>query len=144
MEITISDEFKVIGLRLTCSEEQLGIEMPKLWKSFKDRVHEVKNRVDSYIMDVCLEVVEKNYTQCICLKVNNFNFVPIGMESIIIPSQKYIHYKHQGNVKDIGVSFWNMKNWAKENGYTIDIQDFKIDANLENNELVHELYLKIL
>jgi predicted transcriptional regulator YdeE len=144
MDIILLNEFKVIGFKVTCSEERLGTEMPELWKSFMARAGEIKNRSDNYIMDICIEVVGKDYTQCICLKVDDFDFVPSGMDAIVIPSQKYIHHRHEGNVKDIWLSFWNMQKWAKENGYTIDPQDCKIDAGLEDNESIHELYIKIL
>lgn len=144
MKIVILDEFKVIGFKRTFIEDQLRIEMPRLWNVFMSRLREIENRSDTYVMDISLEVVEKNYTQCICSRVENFDYVPSGMDAIVIPSQKYIHFIHEGNVNDIWLSFLKMQNWAKENGYIIDPLDFKIDSNLENNGLVHDLYIKIL
>lgn len=144
MEIITLDEFKAIGLKTSCKEEQLGIEMPKLWEIFISRVHEIKNRTDNYVMDICLEVVENVYTQSICVKVENFNFVPEGMEAIIIPEQNYIRLRHEGSAENIWMSFGNMQKWAKENGSILDPRDFKIDASLEDDDLIHELYIKIL
>lgn len=143
-EIVELNEFKVIGFKITCKDDKLFEEMPKLWIEFMHRLGEINNRIDDYVMDISLEVTGKDYTQCICAKVDSFDYIPKGMVGLTIGKQKYIHYKHKGPVNQIWMSFYNMQKWSEEKGYILDPMDFKIDSNIENNDNVHELYIRII
>lgn len=55
MEIVNKVEFKAIGLKITCKEEELWVKMPNLWRLFKERVGEVENRRNLSVIDICLE-----------------------------------------------------------------------------------------
>lgn len=138
------DEFKVVGFKVICKEDKLEVEMPKLWMVFLERLEEIKNRTDNCVIDISLDVIDKDYTQCICARVDSFDNIPDEMVGLAIPKQKCIYYKHEGPVKEIWMSFYNMMKWAEENGHTLDPSDFKIDINEENNEQVHDLYIRIV
>lgn len=143
MEIVSKIAFKAIGLKIICKEEELGVEMPKLWRLFKERIEEVSNRSNLNVIDICLERKGQNYTQFICCEVDSIEKVPGGMEGIIIPEQRYVYFEHEGNEVDIWKSFGAMEKWAIDNGYNIHSSEFKMDFSLLEPNGSHRLYLKI-
>jgi len=143
MEIVSKVEFKAIGLKITCKEEELGVEMPKLWRLFKERVGEVANRRNLSVIDICLERKDQHYTQFICCEVYNLEKIPEGMEGIIIPQQRYVYFEHEGSEMDIWKSFGAMEKWAVDNGYNIHSSEFKMDFSSSEFNGAHKLYLKI-
>ena len=143
-ELITKNEFKVIGMRIICDWSQLQTEMSKLWKNFIQRVEEIKNRTSDYMIDMCLQVVENDFTQLICVEVSDLSYVPEGMIALTIPSQTYAYLKHEGPTEDIWKSFEELQNWIKERGLIIDPLDFKMDYCQNDPLLPHELYQKII
>jgi len=143
-ELITKNEFEVIGMKITCDMSQLHTEMPKLWKSFMERVGEIKNRINDYAIDISLEVIERDFTQLICVEVSDLSYIPVGMVGMIIPSQSYGYLKHEGQVEDIWKSFAALQNWIVEKGFTLDPLDFKMDYCPSNDALPHELYQKVI
>lgn len=143
-ELITKNEFKVIGMKITCDWSLLHIEMPKLWNKFTQRVGEIKNKTNEYIIDMNLQVVKNQFTELICVEVNDLSYIPEGMTGLVIPSQTYAYLKHEGTTEDIWKSFGELQSWIKETGLTRDPLDFKMDYCLSDPMLPHELFQKIV
>lgn len=77
------------------------MEMPKLWNKFTQRVGEIKNRTSEYMIDINLQVVQNEFTELICVEVNNLSYIPEGMTGLVIPSQSYAYLKHEGPIEEL-------------------------------------------
>jgi len=110
---------------------------------FMQRTEEIKNTVNDYLIDICLQKKENEFTQLICVEVSDLNYIPEGMTGMVIPQQTYAHLKHEGYVEDIWKSFLNLRRWIKKTGLTIDPLDFKMDCCIKDTGSTHELFQKV-
>jgi predicted transcriptional regulator YdeE len=143
-KLITKNEFKVIGLKITCDWSQLHMEMLKLWNDFTLRVGEIKNRTNEYMIDINLQVVQNEFTELICVEVNDLCDIPDGMTGLVIPTQTYAYTQHEAPIEDIWKTFGELQSWIKETGRVIDPLDFKMDYCLNDSSLPHELYQKIV
>ncbi|PLT29588.1 GyrI-like domain-containing protein [Peribacillus deserti] len=144
MDIVMKEEFYVIGKKVTCPWQELGALMPEAWKTVMERKDEIPNRLSPYILDICLHVIDGEFTQLVGVEVSSLEHIPDGLNGAVIPKQKYIYSKHTDSVMDIAGHFGRMIEWAKENCLTIDPFDFKIQYSPEyNEERGYDLYFKL-
>ncbi|WP_442598368.1 GyrI-like domain-containing protein [Neobacillus sp. D3-1R] len=145
MQIVKKEAFNVVGKKVIAHWQELGVEMPKAWKEVIERKAEVKNRISPNILDICLQLVNEEFTQLVCVEVSDLSEIPEGFEGVHIPEQQYLYTKHTGSVMEIAQTFGAMIQWAKDNHLTIDPLDFKIQYTHENNpEEGYDLYFKII
>lgn len=109
-ELITKNEFKVIGMKITCGRSLLHLEMPKLWNKFTQRVGEIKNRTSEYMIDINLQVVQNEFTELICVEVNNLSYIPEGMTGLVISSQSYAYLKHEGPLEELFNLIQNLYN----------------------------------
>ncbi|PLS17359.1 hypothetical protein CVD28_12395 [Bacillus sp. M6-12] len=144
MQIIKKPGFYVVGKKVSCPWEQLGIEMPKAWAEVTRRKHEISNKVSPYTLDICLQLKDGIFTQLVGVEVSKITEVPDGFEGISIPEQNYVHTRHTGTEMEMIHTFENMIKWAKENNHTIDPEDFKIQFAPDDKNGAHELYYKVV
>ncbi|HYK74533.1 MAG TPA: GyrI-like domain-containing protein [Pseudoneobacillus sp.] len=145
MQIVKKEAFNVVGKKVVAPWQQLGTEMPKAWQEVMARRDEINHRTSPYILDICLQLVNGEFTQLVCVEVSDFVDIPNGFEGAHIPEQQYIYTKHTGSVMEIAETFGAMIQWAKDNHLTIDPLDFKIQYTHENSpEEGYDLYFKIV
>lgn len=145
MKIVQKNAFKVVGIKVEATWEELWTQMPQAWDQFIDRYDEIDNRVeDNCFMDISVEKKGELYTQFICTEVTGFEDIPTNMEILEVPSQKYIFHQHRGTLHEIASSFGEIYAWAEANGH--DARDFKIDRGYTpwQSEREHELFVKIV
>lgn len=144
MKIVQKAPFKVVGIKVVANWEDLWVEMPKAWQKFISRHQEIQRRVSKTFIDISLDKEGQTYTQLIGSEVSDFEAIPEGMVGIEIPAQTYIHYRHEGPVKEIAASFGKMHAWADENRYAVD--DFKVDIGYteEGQEQEHDLFIRLV
>lgn len=143
MEIIEKGSLAIIGIKVEAGWRELHSKMPEVWAIAKKRLTKIKKRKEDVMMDLSLEVTNGRYTQLIGIKVEQSATAPDGMKKVEIPAQKYIHYRHEGELSCITESFGRMYDWA--NKQDIKADDFKIDYGYlrDGSEDVHELYIKI-
>lgn len=141
-QIVSKEAFHVIGMKITCAEEQLYQEMPKLWEKFLERVHEIPQRKSEFVVDICLQHIDNDYTQLVCVEVDNLSVIPEDMVGLSIPKQTYAFVKHTGSEEDIWKSFYILQDWIEEKECLVDPKDFKMDYKSEKG--YHNLYQKIM
>ncbi|WP_214805305.1 MULTISPECIES: GyrI-like domain-containing protein [unclassified Exiguobacterium] len=135
-------ELYVIGLSMTCEENELHTLMPELWREFSRRAHEIQAVVpDSFPLDVSLAHRGTTYTQCVGLPVSSLERVPKGMKGYHLPPARYVFWRHEGPDIEIWKSFEKIQRFAHKQGVELDPLDFKID---ETREGTHHLYQRIL
>jgi len=134
-------ELYVIGLGLTCEENELHTLMPELWREFSRRSHEIPAEPGSYPLDLSLGQRGTKHMQCIGLPVASLDQIPKGMKGHHIPPARYIFWKHEGPDIEIWKSFEKMQRFAQKQGITLDPLNFKIDDTRDNT---HHLYQRIL
>lgn len=143
MEIVTKEGFAVVGMKVACHWQELGKLMPLAFKEMHQRLDEVKNKVNANVLDVCLQVVNEEFTQLVCVETTDIEPTPEGMEGHFIPTQQYVYSKHTGPDYEMPNTFGKMMEWAKENGHTIDPLDFKIQYPASEDGS-YDLYVKIV
>lgn len=143
MKIVEKESFTAVGLKVEGGWEELHTKMPKAWETFKKRINEIGERKSDTMMDLSLDISDGQYTQLIGVAVEETADAPKGMLKVIIPSQKYLWYKHEGDLTGIAESFGKMYEWAEEND--ISAKEFKMDTGYlqDESESKHDLYIKI-
>ncbi|MDF2699994.1 MAG: transcriptional regulator [Haloplasmataceae bacterium] len=142
MRIIEKEKFNVVGSIITCEEQKLTIEMPKLFKKVEERKLEIVNRINDLIMDICISINGKMFKQMACYEVSSLENIPIELTVLTIPKYNYLYYKHVGLNYEIYDAFVAMYDYALENKLVLDETEFKIE--IYNDELSeYDLYLKL-
>lgn len=143
MEIVEKGGFKAVGLQVLAEWEQLYTKMPEKWEIFKENVHKINHRTGNTMMDISRSEEGGVYVQLICVQVEKFEDVPPEMTTLSVPTQKYIHHRHEGDIGKIAASFGSIYEWAEKQGVNTGI--FKIDAGYlpDGSEEYHDLFVKI-
>jgi AraC family transcriptional regulator len=160
-KIVTKDEFKIVGLKCstTLKDNAENRTIPKLWQGFIPRMSEVKNAVnpkESY--GICLNDStfdlkefsdEEEYEYLAGLEVPDFDNMPEGMITRVIPKQKYAVFTHKGSLDKLSKTYdYIYGTWAAKGEEKIaDADDFELyderfDAqNPENSEM--DIYVPI-
>ncbi|MEW7291670.1 GyrI-like domain-containing protein [Aquimarina sp. 2304DJ70-9] len=121
-------EIKLIGNRLKMSVSKNRAK--ELWQSFMPKRAEIKNRIDSkfYSIEVYDDVgyfesfnPNREYEKWAAIKVNDFHFVPKGMESIKIPEGLYAVFIYIGKASEAFETYeYIYSEWVPNSDYVID------------------------
>ena len=125
--ITISAK-KIIGKSiLTCHAENKNFE---LWSSFMPRKKEIENAVSTELFSIEIFGEIKNFKdftpntffeKWAGIEVYNFENVPDGFLTIIIPEGLYAVFTYKGNGGNIAGFFKNIyTNWMQYSEYELD------------------------
>ena len=131
-KITTIDQMKVVGL--VCNTTLKNNQIPALWEKFIKRMKEVKNKINcprSY--GVCLSETIKEvkdfsedskYQYMACVEVDNFNDVPKGMITRVIPKGKYAVFTHKGDLANLRHTYdYIYGTWANKTKFKLDSRD---------------------
>jgi len=87
---------KLIGIRVTGSREELAERVPKAWRELVSRIGEIEGVVDPGTYFGVVPEADHHklagvgtYTYLCCTRVRSGKSVPKGMESLIVPAQRY-------------------------------------------------------
>ncbi len=126
-KIEVKKEFKVVGMRGSTTLKNNVI--PQMWTNFFPRMAEIKNRINydsSYGICECSDMDlpqftdETPFNELVCVEVKNFNDIPAGMVSKIIPSQKYAVFTHRGPLDNLRQTYdYIYKTWLPSSGHEI-------------------------
>jgi AraC family transcriptional regulator len=127
-EIKISPEKKLAGIRMmmTFSDNKTG----ELWRSFMPRRKELLNRVSDDLyslqvydpdMDFAKSEVNKPFEKWAAAEVADFNSIPAGMESYILPQGLYAVFQYKGAASSASETFrYIFEKWLPASGYHHD------------------------
>lgn len=119
-------ETKLIGMAMEMSltNNRTG----ELWKDFRGRDREIQNRVSADF--ISLQQYSPNYFQNIhpnnsfvkwaCVAVSDFEFVPVGMRTLVLSSGQYAVFHYQGSSADSSIFQYIYGEWLPNSDYTLD------------------------
>ena len=120
------DEIKVIGIDCftTIKEEQFGNPViPKLWKSFIPRKHEIKNIINPDVdYGICInDDLSKKLGYSACCEVGSLTDIPSGMTGRLINPRIVAIFRHLGTDTKIYDSMrYIFGVWLPESGYELE------------------------
>jgi AraC family transcriptional regulator len=119
-------EKKLIGQQLTMSlaDEKIG----ELWKSFMPRRNEITSNVNNDL--ISMAVYSPNYFSAFKLtnlfqkwatiEVANFNHMPNGMETFVLPGGLYAVFNYKGLNTDNSIYQYIFETWLPSTAYLLD------------------------
>ena len=131
-EIVTRSEMKVIGIARQYQEENLDLET--LWSAFRPNVSQITNRVGSDALGIYEEYHESvnnvGFTYICAVEVTDFNDVPEGMITRIIPEHLYAVFQHEGPISFLPETLkyiWG--SWLPKSNYEyVEKPDFELYA----------------
>lgn len=102
-EIVTRSEAKVVGIARQYQEEDLNMET--LWSAFRPNVSQITNRVGDDAFGIYEEYHESEngvgFSYICSVAVADFNDVPEGMITRIIPAHLYAAFRHEGPISSL-------------------------------------------
>jgi len=120
------------------------------WSDFEHKVNQISNRVGSDAFGIYEEYSESEdrigFTYICAVEVANFDEVPDGMISRIIPEQMYAVFRHTGDLSLLPETLkyiWG--SWLPKSDYEyVEKPDFELySPGLNPNDPEHVLFLNI-
>lgn len=143
-EIVERKEFKAIGMRGKTSLNNNTV--PALWMEFVPRMYKVPNRINGkeafgvceYIPDFDPKEFndDTEFTEFVCVEVDNFSEIPEGMFNKTIPGGKFAKFTHKGRVDTMKSTYdYIYGTWFPSSKYEV--------RNADDYELYDERFLGI-
>ena len=134
---------KLVGIRVTGSREDLGERVPKAWRELVSRLGEIEGVVDpGAFFGVVPEADqhklagEGTYTYLCCTRVRSGRSVPKGMESLIVPAQRYAQATLRGGAAEITKAYLELARFFAENAVTPNKKAFGLERFEEKRQSV--------
>lgn len=139
--IKMLSEKKLIGKRITMS---LTVNKTgELWKSFMQRRNEIQNIIGSELYS--LQVYESSYfhnfnpntefEKWAAIEVLNFDFVPAGMKTFVLPGGLYAVFHYKGLSSDNSIFEKIFGTWLPESEFELDNRPhFEVLGNNYKND----------
>ena len=131
-EIVIRPEVKIIGIARQYQEDDLDIET--LWSAFRPNVSQIENRVGCNAFGIYEEYQENDtnveFSYICSVEVSDFDHVPEGMISRVIPEHLYAVFQHKGAISSLPETLkyiWG--SWLPKSRYDyVEKPDFELYA----------------
>ena len=152
-------EFKVIGLgekfiSILSTEKNNLFVIPALWDKYLIRKNEIKKINNNVDFGICLPVENKFKThpdECLylaCAEVQNFDNVPDGMITRLIPSGEYAVFTHKGKLDKLDHSMNYIYGlWLPKSGKKLreapDLELYDSRFNLDSDASELDIYIPI-
>ncbi|QDG54656.1 hypothetical protein FIV42_29115 [Persicimonas caeni] len=115
MKLRIRDAFHLVGFYVTAPLEEISSRVPEANERLLDRLDEVDGRTGEHLLSVSLGIEDGVYTQFVGVEVEADAEPPEGMETLDLPSARWVQFSHHGPVEGIAGSIGTMRQWADEN-----------------------------
>ncbi|WP_246850227.1 GyrI-like domain-containing protein [Rufibacter roseolus] len=126
--IALLPEKKLMGMRLAMSlaDNRTG----ELWRSFLPRRREIQNSIgaDLYSMQVYdpsyfhTFSLQREFEKWATIEVKDFDLVPNGMETYILPEGLYAVFHYKGLSTDTSIFQYIFSSWLPNSNYSLDIR----------------------
>ena len=148
LEADLSQQ-KIIGIEIKADNSALGVQkIAALWQKFYQEkiLDKISNKVSDEIFAIYTDYESdftKSYKFILGVKVFDFENVPEGMISHVIPEQKYAVFTALGKMPQAVAKEWK-KIWALDlkRKYSSDFEIYNEDSNQEDESEV-EIYIAI-
>lgn len=117
---------KLIGLHLQMS--LANNKTGDLWKSFMPRRKEIKTPFTNQLFSLQVYDEEyfkvfnptKEFTKCALIEVENFEDVPDGMSTFVLPEGMYAVFHYKGLNTEISIFQYIFGEWLPQSAYVLD------------------------
>lgn len=100
----------------------------ELWRSFMPRRNEISARLNNDLISLQLyhhmHFTEfsptREFTKWAAVQVSDFDFVPPGMQTLIVPSGHYAIFLHKGSSTDMKTFDFIFREWLPASPYQLD------------------------
>ena len=140
---------KLIGIRVTGTREELAVRVPKAWRELVSRLGEIDGVVDpgtffGVVPEADLHKLEGagTYTYLCCTRVRSGQRVPKGMESLIIPTQRYAQATVRGGAAEIPKTYLELARYFAESGSVPNKKAFGLERFEEKRQSVLPPYVR--
>lgn len=151
-------DFYVIGIGKVFERDQTKEIGDLLWPRLMQRFDEIPNKLggdhqDYVTYGVCKELwnesqLQDHFNYYAGVEVAKDSNVPIGMEMIHIPKQKYAIFTHQGGIKELSLTnqyIWG--TWLPQSGYELakspDLEVYPGNFKPPESEVPFEIWVPI-
>lgn len=145
-KIELVAEKKLVGTHLTVSLSQYDVS--PLWKGFGPRRREIANTVSTDLISMSVYPAgyfsefnpKANFEKWAAAEVLNFNDVPAGMKTFILPSGLYAVFSYKGLNTDHRIFDYIFRTWIPNSKYQVDNRPhFEVlGAKYKNNDPASE------
>lgn len=115
------EEKKLVGFRVVCEDMTgYGEEIPKASMSLDRRKNEINHLVDPVKLIGAFkasETSEEDDGYWVCYEVHEFEVIPEGMVSLVVPEHKYAVLNFTGHASEIFPIYSYLHKWIEENEY---------------------------
>ena len=128
-EIKLFPGKKLMGLRrsMTFTENKTS----ELWKAFMPRRNEIKNSIGSELYSIQSYPISffnpfnpmTPFEKWAAMEVSDFNWVPNGMETLILPEGEYAVFIYKGDARNASPFFqYIFSKWIPASGYQLGVR----------------------
>ena len=125
---------KLIGIRSSGSREELAARVPKAWRELASRLGEIENVVDPGVFYGVVPEADHHklegqgsYTYLCCARVRSGRSVPKGMESLIVPAQRYAQVTVRGGTTELTKATIELARFFAQNALTPNKKAFGLE-----------------
>ena len=134
---------KLIGIRVTGSREELAERVPKAWRELVSRIGEVEGVMDpgtwlGVVPEIDHHKLEGqgSYTYLCCARVRSGRSVPKGMESLIVPAQRYAQVTVRGGAAELTQATIELARFFAQNAVAPNKKAFGLERFDEKRQSV--------
>jgi predicted transcriptional regulator YdeE len=129
--LTELEGMKLVGFRVVCEDmEGYGREIPKASMLLESRRDEIQYLVNPLKLVGAFKVVDsppEDDGYWVCFEVDEFEDIPDGMVSLVIPAQKYGVLHFQGHASQIFSVYPHLHQWLDEKGYKRNVEGWNLE-----------------
>ena len=134
---------KLIGIRTSGSREELATRVPKAWRELASRLGEIENVVDPGVFFGVVPEADHHklegqgsYTYLCCARVRSGRSVPKGMESLIVPAQRYAQVTVRGGAAELTKATIELARFFAQNAVTPNKKAYGLERFDEKRQSV--------
>jgi predicted transcriptional regulator YdeE len=151
MRVRELGELLLVGINVVCTGESEYITaIPKLAHELKQRVNEIQHIVNPHLMIGAFKGdsgSEDGYWACV--QVEKFGDIPQGMQTIVVPPNRYAVKWHYGHRSQVSSTYGKLQELIDEAGFNHLSKSWGIEilrnwGNPEEGEIEMDLYCTIL
>ncbi len=110
-ELVSKGDFKVIGISRRISNENAQKEIPEMWKEFilNNYLEKIPNLKSNSIMALYTDYEgdhTKPFIYTIGCEVTSIQDVPLGLDGVTVPGNKYALFRVKGGLPDSLIETW--------------------------------------
>ncbi|QQS30542.1 MAG: GyrI-like domain-containing protein [Sphingobacteriales bacterium] len=124
--IETTNEKKLVGNRLTMSF--VNHKAGELWKKFMPRRKDIKNNLSNDLISMAVYKPAhftnfkpaNEFERWATVEVSDFDHVPFGMETFVLPSGLYAVFDYKGLSTDHSIFQYILGTWLPGSGFELD------------------------